>query len=54
MRAHLQQEFGAPIVGATKLEQLDDAVAAVDIELSPAEVAALEKDYEPHVILGHS
>ena len=43
----------APIVGATKLEHLDDAVAALDVELSDDEVASLEEPYAPHPVLGH-
>jgi aryl-alcohol dehydrogenase-like predicted oxidoreductase len=43
----------APIVGATKLAQLDDAVAAVDVTLSDDEVKQLEQPYKPHPILGH-
>ncbi len=42
----------APIVGATKLKHLDDAIAAVDIELSEEEVAILEAPYEPHPVKG--
>jgi 1-deoxyxylulose-5-phosphate synthase len=44
----------APIVGATKLEHLEDAVAAVDVTLSEDEIAQLEASYRPHPILGHS
>lgn len=44
----------APIVGATKMKHLDDAVAALDVQLSEAEVVALEQPYQPHAILGHS
>jgi aryl-alcohol dehydrogenase-like predicted oxidoreductase len=44
----------APIVGATKPHHLDDAVAAVDLELSDDEIEALEKSYHrPHGIAGH-
>jgi aryl-alcohol dehydrogenase-like predicted oxidoreductase len=43
----------APIVGATKPEHVDDAVAAVDVELSAEEVSRLEAPYRPHVIAGH-
>jgi aryl-alcohol dehydrogenase-like predicted oxidoreductase len=43
----------APIVGATKLAHVDDAVAAVDVTLTDAEVAVLEAPYRPHPILGH-
>ncbi len=42
----------APIVGATKLEHLDDAVAASTIELSAEEIARLEEPYEPHDVVG--
>jgi aryl-alcohol dehydrogenase-like predicted oxidoreductase len=43
-----------PIVGATKLRHLDDAIAAVDLTLSEEEVARLEAPYRPHPVLGHS
>ena len=43
----------APIVGATKLSHLDDAVAAVDVTLSEDEIKLLEQPYQPHPILGH-
>lgn len=42
----------APIVGATKLGQLDDAIAAVDLQLSAAEIALLEEPYVPHALVG--
>ena len=42
----------APIVGATKLEQLEQAVAAVGIALPPEEMQFLEERYQPHPILG--
>jgi aryl-alcohol dehydrogenase (NADP+) len=38
----------APIVGATKQQHLDDAVAAVDLRLDDAELARLEEPYVPH------
>ena len=44
----------APIVGATKLGHLEDAIAAMDVTLSEEEVARLEAPYRPHPILGHS
>ena len=43
----------APIIGATKMPQLEDAVAALEIRLSEDEIAELEKDYKPHPVLGH-
>jgi 1-deoxyxylulose-5-phosphate synthase len=44
----------APIVGVTKLDQLTDALAAVDLELSDEDVAFLEEPYVPHAVAGHS
>jgi aryl-alcohol dehydrogenase-like predicted oxidoreductase len=42
-----------PIVGATKPGHVEDAVAAVGVELSAEEIEALEKPYVPHPVLGH-
>jgi len=44
----------APIIGATKMHHLDDAVAAVSVKLDAAELKALAEPYRPHPILGHS
>jgi aryl-alcohol dehydrogenase-like predicted oxidoreductase len=44
----------APIVGATQLRHIDDAIAAVDVTLSEEESARLEAPYLPHPVLGHS
>ena len=44
----------APIVGATKLSHLEDAIAATDVTLSEQELTRLETPYRPHPILGHS
>jgi aryl-alcohol dehydrogenase-like predicted oxidoreductase len=43
----------APIVGATKLQHLDDALAAADLKLSAEEIASLEEPYVPHSIPGN-
>ena len=43
----------APVIGATRLAHLAEAVAAVGITLSEDTVAQLEKPYRPHRILGH-
>ncbi|MCW5876888.1 MAG: aldo/keto reductase [Anaerolineales bacterium] len=43
----------APIVGATKMKHLEDAVAATQLALSPEELARLEEHYTPHPVLGH-
>jgi len=42
----------APIVGATKLRHLDDALASVQVKLSGEEIAALEEPYVPHAVVG--
>ena len=43
----------APIIGATRIEQLDDAVAALDVPLDDDERRRLEEPYVPHPVLGH-
>jgi 1-deoxyxylulose-5-phosphate synthase len=43
----------APIVGATRMEHLEQAVAAVDLTLDDEECKALEAPYVPHGVLGH-
>jgi 1-deoxyxylulose-5-phosphate synthase len=48
-----QEAVSAPIVGATKPGHVEDAVAAVDVELSDEEIAALEAPYVAHPVLGH-
>jgi len=44
----------APIIGASKPYQLEDALAALGIQLTAEEIAKLDEAYEPHPILGHS
>ena len=44
----------APIIGASRIEQLDELGAALSITLSQDECNALEKLYQPHPVLGHS
>jgi 1-deoxyxylulose-5-phosphate synthase len=43
----------APIVGATRLEHLEDALAAAELTLSDDEIARLEEPYVPHPVIGH-
>lgn len=43
----------APIIGASKLQHLEDAIAAIDLTLDATELAALEQPYRPHPVLGH-
>ncbi len=42
----------APIIGATKIEQLNESVAALDLELSSDEIRQLEEPYIPHPVVG--
>jgi len=44
--------ISAPIVGATRMQHLDDAVAALSLRLTAEEVAALEEPYVPHAVAG--
>lgn len=46
--------INSPIVGATKLEHLEQAIAALEIKLTEDEIRQLEEPYRPHPILGHS
>jgi len=43
----------APIVGATKVGHVEDALAAEALELTPEEIARLEEPYVPHAVSGH-
>ena len=43
----------APIVGASKPQHLDDALAALTLDLTEAEIAQLEAPYVPHAVVGH-
>ncbi len=47
-------EVSAPIVGASKVDHLDDAIAAVELTLSDAEIERLEQPYRPHPVRGHA
>ena len=49
-----KEGIAAPIIGATKEHHLTDAVGALDIKLSPAQVKRLEEPYTPHPVLGFS
>jgi aryl-alcohol dehydrogenase-like predicted oxidoreductase len=52
--AWLLQKSGvtSPIIGATRMQHLEDAVAALDVELGAEEVRALEAAYVPHPVAG--
>ena len=49
-----KREITAPVVGATKLEHLEDAVAALGLALSAEDVQALEAPYVAHAVVGHA
>lgn len=53
--AWLLQQPGvtAPIIGASKMSHLEDAVNALELNLEPDELAALAVPYQPHPVLGH-
>lgn len=44
----------SPIIGASKMPHLDEAIAALDIKLSPEDMDYLEAPYQPHPVLGHT
>jgi len=44
----------APIIGASKLHHLDDAISAIYLKLTDEEIEKLEEPYKPHAILGHT
>jgi len=49
-----QEGVTAPIIGASKMPHLEQAIAALEIELSEDERAYLEELYQPHIVLGHN
>jgi aryl-alcohol dehydrogenase-like predicted oxidoreductase len=48
-----QPGVAAPIIGASRMEHLEDAVKALEIRLTDEERAELEAPYRPHPVLGH-
>jgi aryl-alcohol dehydrogenase (NADP+) len=49
-----QPAVTAPIIGASKMPHLEEAVKAIDLELDESERKALAEPYQPHSVLGHS
>jgi aryl-alcohol dehydrogenase-like predicted oxidoreductase len=49
-----KKEVAAPIIGPTRLEQLEELAVAVDVRLKVDEVRRLEEPYRPHPVLGHA
>lgn len=50
--AWLLEKVTSPIVGATKKHHIDGAVAAINVKLTPEEIAYLEEPYQPHKLVG--
>jgi aryl-alcohol dehydrogenase-like predicted oxidoreductase len=46
--------LAAPIVGASKIAHIEEAVAATQVTLSPEEIQRLNEPYKPHPVLGHT
>lgn len=49
-----KEQVTAPIIGATKISHLENAVDALSVKLTPEEVAFLEEPYIPHQVVGHN
>lgn len=47
-----QKAVAAPVIGATKMVYLDDAVDALDVVLTEEELVYLEETYQPHPVVG--
>ena len=52
LHAHSTVPVTAPVVGTTRVSHVEGAVAALSIELTAEEIAALEEPYEPHPVIG--
>jgi 1-deoxyxylulose-5-phosphate synthase len=48
-----KEQVTAPIIGATKISHLENAVDALSLKLTPDEIAFLEEPYVPHEVVGH-
>jgi 1-deoxyxylulose-5-phosphate synthase len=49
-----QPGITAPIIGASQMHHLEEAVSALELRLPPEELAYLEEPYQPHPVLGHT
>ncbi|RUS43959.1 aldo/keto reductase [Cohnella sp. AR92] len=47
-----KHQVAAPIIGATSIAQLEEAIGSLEIELTPDEITALEELYVPHRVVG--
>ncbi|HZW85177.1 MAG TPA: aldo/keto reductase [Nitrososphaerales archaeon] len=48
-----KEDVASPIIGPTRVEQLEELVESVDVKLKPGEMKRLEEPYRPHRVLGH-
>jgi len=51
---HFNKGVTAPIIGATKMEHVEDAVASLDVRLTTDDIKHMEEPYRPRGILGHT
>jgi aryl-alcohol dehydrogenase-like predicted oxidoreductase len=49
----LHKGVTSPIIGATKVEHIEEAVASIDVKLDAGEIKRLESGYKPHPVIGH-
>jgi aryl-alcohol dehydrogenase (NADP+) len=49
-----QPGITSPIIGASKMQHLEEAVAALELKLEESELRALAEPYQPHPVLGHN
>jgi aryl-alcohol dehydrogenase (NADP+) len=49
----LHKGVTSPIIGATKVEHIEEAVASIDVKLDAVDMKRLEAEYKPHPIIGH-
>lgn len=48
----LHKGMAAPIIGATKVEHVEDTVGAVELKLNDDDIKRLEEPYRPHIVMG--
>jgi aryl-alcohol dehydrogenase-like predicted oxidoreductase len=50
----LHKNVTSPVIGATKVEHVEEAVVALEVKLDQSEIQRLEAPYKPHFVMGHS
>lgn len=46
-----KEEVTAPVIGSTRISQLEDSVSALSVQLTPEEITSLEELYIPHPVI---